>query len=424
MWKFLAFAATVLVACSSGGTEDAAEPPGVPGNVQASLQGAEVLVTWDAPSLPDDQPVIQYLISDGKGALISAPPGRPRATFPQPPAGVIYEISVRAETVNGIGDPSEPIAVTGRPGPALVPEQPIVEARGLRGFVEVVWTPPENDGGSLITGFVIEVESTGRSYTFIGNPGTGYFLATNPSIRASGSGTPARFSVVLPDLNPGESYMFRVIAENAIGRSEPSGLTEPIIAGIGYGASNPPVVSISPGPIPPTRTPTPTPLPTSTPKPPTVIPTPRPPTSTPVPPTATAVPTAVPTPTRIPITPTATPVPTPTPVPTATPVPPAIVVTWTQTLFGDSGSTFRILGVTAASSIPTEPITIDIEWGDGISQTAGFIDINGAYGAQVFGSGSVFASHTYLIGGAFTVTVTVSGAFSPTGEAEFVVLIS
>jgi hypothetical protein len=36
----------------------------------------------------------------------------------------------------------------------------------------------------------------------------------------------------------------------------------------------------------------------------------------------------------------------------------------------------------------------------------------------------VFASHTYLIGGAFTVTVTVSGAFSPTGEAEFVVLIS
>jgi hypothetical protein len=331
MWKFLAFAATVLVACSSGGSEDVAEPPGVPGNVQASLRGAEVLVTWNAPSLPDDRPVIQYLISDGFGARLSAPPGRTRATFPQPSTGVIYEITVRAETANGngIGDPSEPIAVTGRPGPALAPDQPIVEARNLRGFVEIVWTPPENDGGSLITGYVIEVEPTGRSYTFIGNPGAGYFLATNPSIRASASGTPVRFAVVLPDLNPGDSYVFRVIAENAIGKSEPFGLTVPITAGIGYGTSNPPVVSISPEPIPPTRTPTPMPLPTSTPRPATVTPTPRhpdTPTATPVPPTATAAPTAVPTPTRIPVTPTVTPVPTPTPVPTATPVPPAIVV--------------------------------------------------------------------------------------------------
>jgi len=226
-----------------------------------------VLVTRNAPSLPDDQPVIQYMISDGRGALISSPPGRPRASFPQPPTGVIYEISVRAETANGIGDPSEPIAVTGRPGPALAPDQPVVVARSLRGFVEVVWAPPENDGGSLITGYVVEVESTGRLYTFIGNPGTGYFLATNPSIRrATATGTPTRFSVVLPDLDPGETYMFRVIAENAIGMSEPSGLTQPIIAGVGYGTSNPPVVSISPGPIPPTRTPIPTPLPTSTPR--------------------------------------------------------------------------------------------------------------------------------------------------------------
>jgi len=176
MWKFLAFAATVLVACSSSGSEDVAEPPDIPRNVQASLQGAEVLVTWKAPSLPDDQPVIQYLISDGIGSLISAPPGRSRATFPQPLTGVVYEIFFRAETTKGMGVPSEFIAVIGRPGPALVPDQPFVEARDLRGFVEVVWTAPKNDGGSLITGYDIEVESTGRSYIFIGNPGTGYFL--------------------------------------------------------------------------------------------------------------------------------------------------------------------------------------------------------------------------------------------------------
>jgi hypothetical protein len=90
----------------------------------------------------------------------------------------------------------------------------------------------------------------------------------------------------------------------------------------------------------------------------------------------------------------------------------------------DRRSGFRLLGVEANSTIATEPITVEIDWGDGISQTAGFTDKNGVYGAQVFGSGNVFASHTYATGKAYTVKVTVSGAFSPTGEVEFIVLIS
>ena len=181
----MAFVALVLVACSSGGSEDEVDPPGMPGNVQVSLLGAEILITWSAPELPDDQPIIQYLIADGLGALISSPPGRSRATFPQPPEGAIYAISVRAESVHGIGEPSVPIAATGRPGPAERADAPTAEVRGLRGFVEAVWTPPDNDGGSLITNYVIEIEPDGLSLIFIGNPGTGYFLATNPSIRYS-----------------------------------------------------------------------------------------------------------------------------------------------------------------------------------------------------------------------------------------------
>ena len=178
MWKLLALFATVVLACSSGGSNDTGEPPGIPPNVQVSLLGAEVLVTWAAPMLPDDEPIIQYLIADGLGGLASAPPERPRVTFPQPPEGVIYGISVRAETVHGIGEPSDPIAATGRPGPAEVPDAPTAEARGLRGFVEVAWTPPLNDGGSLIIDYIVEVEPSGASYSFVGNPVTGYFLAT------------------------------------------------------------------------------------------------------------------------------------------------------------------------------------------------------------------------------------------------------
>jgi|TARA_B110000263_G_C15218846_1_gene468864 hypothetical protein len=74
---------------------------------------------------------------------------------------VVYEIFFRAETTKGMGDPSEFIAVTGRPDPTI-----------RRGCV----APPKNDGGCLITGYDIEVQSTVRSYTFIGNLGTGYFL--------------------------------------------------------------------------------------------------------------------------------------------------------------------------------------------------------------------------------------------------------
>ena len=425
MWKFLALVATVVVACSSGGPGDAGEPPGRPLNVRASLVGAGVQVTWAAPDQLDDEAIIQYLIGDGLGGLASAPGDALRVTLPKPPAGVIYEITVRVETIHGIGEPSDPIALTGRPGPVTAPHAPSAEAQRLRGFIEVVWLPPENDGGSLITTYVVHVEPAGPAYTFVGSPGSGYFLATNPSIRASASGDPATYSVVVPDLTPGERYAFRVTAENGIGKSEASELTETIVAGSGYGAAIPPVVSLSPGPIPPTRTPTPTPVPTLTPIPtptsvlPTSTATSRPPSPTSVPPTPTPSP---PTPTPSP--PTATPLPTPTPVPTATPSPPRIAVTWTKTLFGAAGTSFRLSGVIAESTDPTEPVTVEVDWGDGVSHAVGFFDQHGVYDPQVFGRGPVFAVHSYAVPGTYTVTVRVTGVTSLPGETQFVVLIS
>ncbi len=55
---------------------------------------------------------------------------------------------------------------------------------------------------------------------------------------------------------------------------------------------------------------------------------------------------------------------------------------------------------------------------------AGFVDTRGLYDSRVFGSGKVVGIHTYATGDAYTVTVRVFGAFSPPGEAQFLVFIS
>lgn len=57
-------------------------------------------------------------------------------------------------------------------------------------------------------------------------------------------------------------------------------------------------------------------------------------------------------------------------------------------------------------------------------QTVGFLNQQGAYDTQVFGSGTVFGSHVYVTGDVYTVTVRVMGPFSPTGETKFAVIIS
>lgn len=73
------------------------------------------------------------------------------------------------------------------------------------------WVPPINDGGSPITGYLVEHRRTGSPHWVRATP----LLVPFAELTLSG-------------LEPGWRYQFRVSAENAVGMSDPGELSEPL----------------------------------------------------------------------------------------------------------------------------------------------------------------------------------------------------
>ena len=80
-------------------------------------------------------------------------------------------------------------------------------------FVELAWKRPDSDGGSPITGYVIEKKDK-------------YSAGWEPCLTVDGDTPNAR----VPDLIEGLQYEFRVRAINKGGASEPSDATHPHVA--------------------------------------------------------------------------------------------------------------------------------------------------------------------------------------------------
>ena len=74
-----------------------------------------------------------------------------------------------------------------------------------RNHVDLEWTPPKNDGGSAVTGYIIQKKEKGSPY---------WTNAVHVPAKSN--------SATVPDLTEGQEYEFRVIATNAAGQSEPS----------------------------------------------------------------------------------------------------------------------------------------------------------------------------------------------------------
>lgn len=71
--------------------------------------------------------------------------------------------------------------------------------------VDLQWPAPKNDGGSPISGYIVQKKEKGSPY---------WVNAVH---------VPAgQTSTTVPDLTEGQEYEFRVIAVNAAGQSEPS----------------------------------------------------------------------------------------------------------------------------------------------------------------------------------------------------------
>jgi len=82
-----------------------------------------------------------------------------------------------------------------------------------RDSVTLTWSPPRNDGGSPVSGYVVESKSSS------------YYAWTCSSVGVRVSEP----HFVIPNLVEGTSYEFRVVAENRAGRSEPSAPSTPVV---------------------------------------------------------------------------------------------------------------------------------------------------------------------------------------------------
>ena len=104
--------------------------------------------------------------------------------------------SIAAQNCAGEKSLDVEVCVQDVPGPCVGPLEP---SNVTRDTVGLSWKQPEDDGGCTITNYVLEKrESLRRSWTRV-------------------SMTITRTSVVVQDLVDGESYMFRVSAENMLG---------------------------------------------------------------------------------------------------------------------------------------------------------------------------------------------------------------
>ena len=88
-------------------------------------------------------------------------------------------------------------------------------------FVSLAWEEPESNGGSDITDYVIEKRDTSK---------TNWYTAGNVN------GRTLDFKVT--KLFEGTDYNFRVSAENKIGVSDPTELSEPVTAQLPFGESS------------------------------------------------------------------------------------------------------------------------------------------------------------------------------------------
>ncbi|KAF0299363.1 Twitchin [Amphibalanus amphitrite] len=118
-----------------------------------------------------------------------------------------YEFRVKAKNAAGFSKPSPPsqrVKVKSRfgvPGPPGTPQV----AKVTRSYVDLKWEPPAFDGGSRITGYLVEKRELGSAFW----------------VKCNDYNIPScEFSAI--NLKEGGDYEFRVYALNAAGRSEPA----------------------------------------------------------------------------------------------------------------------------------------------------------------------------------------------------------
>jgi hypothetical protein len=177
--------------------------PLAPTNVLTTPNNAYVTVRWTAPSDSGGSVITDYIVqfsSDGGSSWTTFADGTSTTLQTNVTGltnGQAYVFRVAAVSAVGTGNYSTNSASTTPVGPPGIPTSPLVSGGNTQMFAN--WTAPATDGGSAITGYVIQYRRTDLSYydTYgtVGNV----------------------LEYTISGLTNGRGYFFRVAAVNAVG---------------------------------------------------------------------------------------------------------------------------------------------------------------------------------------------------------------
>jgi hypothetical protein len=186
---------TAHVATSSSATATVSNAPGTPTSVTASSGNTTATISFTAPASNSISPVTSYGIYNSSTNTVVTTTTTTSAFLSGLTNGVLYSYYVTALNSGGESAPSSVISVI----PTTVPNPPTsVLALAGNTTASVYFTPPVDNGGSVIT-----------SYTVTSNPG---------SFTSTGSASP----LTVTGLTNGTDYTFTVRATNAVGTSSSS----------------------------------------------------------------------------------------------------------------------------------------------------------------------------------------------------------
>ena len=104
------------------------------------------------------------------------------------------------------------------------PPQNLQVTEQFKDFITIAWDIPESDGGSPITGYIVEKCDVKRK-----------------SWVNAGRVDAKTLTLKVTKLVEGNEYMFRVYAENDIGKSDPGEIEQPVMAKLPFDKPGPPV---------------------------------------------------------------------------------------------------------------------------------------------------------------------------------------
>ncbi|XP_022091183.1 twitchin-like isoform X3 [Acanthaster planci] len=125
-----------------------------------------------------------------------------------------YVFRVSAANQYGVSEPLEGRQVKAKlpfdePDAPSIPKIDAVD----RNSAQISWSPPDNDGGSPVTGYAVEYRNT---------DGNSWEPASNYPTKDT--------SAIVPNLTEGKEYQFRVIALNEAGPGKPSRASDAVVA--------------------------------------------------------------------------------------------------------------------------------------------------------------------------------------------------